>query len=198
MSSTLPINQRIHFKYAPPECKIRLSLYTKRPNRIKVYLGSPKNGVERFPTNTKINTSTGKLTWDKPNKDYIPDIETSLAGAHYQERAEQVLHVIVQGGQMLHLKIAQTLVLELDVMTELTEDEFYDNGNLARNLAALLGIDPSRIRIMNVISESAGQRRRRHAEHGFVVHGNYRTRRDDHVSTALQFEVQPEVNFIRI
>ena len=28
-SSTLPISQRIHFEYAPEDCKVRLSLYSK-------------------------------------------------------------------------------------------------------------------------------------------------------------------------
>ena len=46
--------------------------------------------------------------------------------------------------------IFQTLVLELAVMTELTEDAFYDDGNLANNLAALLGIDPSKELVNNV------------------------------------------------
>ena len=188
-SSTLPISQRIHFAYAPPECKIRLSLYSKRPNRIKVFNGDQ----EMLPTNARLNIDTRRLEWERPSKEHIPDLAINTAGAHYQERAEQVLHVIVQGGSTLTLKVAQTLVLELSVMTELTEDEFYDNGNLARNLAALLGIDPSRIRVMNVISESTGARRRRHAEHGFAITGNYRNRREDADHKALQFEIAPEV-----
>ena len=53
-------------------------------------------------------------------------------------------------------------------MTELTEDDFYDNGNLAQNLAALLNVDPSKIKVMNVISESSGRRRRRHIEEGIL------------------------------
>ena len=36
-------------------------------------------------------------------------------------------------------------------MTELTEDEFYDNGNIAENIAALLGINPKKIKIMDVV-----------------------------------------------
>ena len=51
-------------------------------------------------------------------------------------------------------------------MTELTEDQFYDNGNIAINIAALLGISPSRIKIVNVIRETNSQRRRRRAASG--------------------------------
>ena len=42
-------------------------------------------------------------------------------------------------------------MLELEVMTELTEDEFYDNGDIAKNIAALLGINPKKIKIMDVV-----------------------------------------------
>ena len=49
------------------------------------------------------------------------------------------------------LTIKATVVLELEVMTELTEDEFYDNGDIAKNIAALLGINPKKIKIMDVV-----------------------------------------------
>ena len=52
--------------------------------------------------------------------------------------------MIITGGSVFSIKTVQTLVLDLGVATELTEDDFYDNGNLANNVAALLGIDPSK------------------------------------------------------
>ena len=99
--------------------------------------------------------------------------------------------MIISGGSVFHIKTVQTLVLDLGVSTELTEDDFYDNGNLANNVAALLGIDPSKIRVMNVISESSARRRKRMAEEGgWMVHG--RARRAD-TNKSLQFEITPEV-----
>ena len=68
----------------------------------------------------------------------------------------------MSGGHAYTIKSIPSPVLELSVGTsELTKDDFSDNENLAENLAALLGADPSRIRVMNVISESAA--RCRHA-----------------------------------
>ena len=52
-------------------------------------------------------------------------------------------------------------------MKPVTIDEFFEE-NLVQNLAALLGIDKSRIRIMNVIG-AGGARRRRSAEENMVV-----------------------------
>ena len=77
-------------------------------------------------------------------------------------------------------------------MTELTDDEFYDNGNLANNIAALLGISPDKIRVMNVIREDSGSRRRRWAELGFVeyqVPGRFRR---SNAGASLQIEIEPE------
>ena len=47
-------------------------------------------------------------------------------------------------------------------------DEFFE-VNLVQNLAALLGIDTSRIRIMNVVSANGGARRRRTTDENMVV-----------------------------
>ena len=44
-------------------------------------------------------------------------------------------------------------------MKPVTVDEFFEE-NLVQNLAALLGIDTSRIRVMNVISADSSRRRR--------------------------------------
>jgi hypothetical protein len=53
-------------------------------------------------------------------------------------------------------------------MKPVTVDEFFE-VNLVQNLAALLGIDTSRIRIMNVVSADGGARKRRTADENMVV-----------------------------
>mgnify|MGYP006944968275 CR=1 FL=1 len=75
-------------------------------------------------------------------------------------------------------------------MTELTEDEFYDNGNIAKNIAALLGIDPDRIKIVDVIRETSEERRIRRERTGMKFRSNGRfLGRTDANATSLQFEV---------
>ena len=72
------------------------------------------------------------------------------------------------------LTIKSTVILELEVMTELTEDEFYDNGNIAKNIAALLGIDPDRIKIVDVIRETNNERLARRMRSGMQFKTNGR------------------------
>ena len=146
-----------------------------------------------LPMNTVFDPETGKLDWQKPSKDFIPDVSKDLAGAHYQERQEQVLHVIIQGGKTYKLKVAQTLVLELSVMTELTEDEFYDNGNLARNLAALWALtlqnQNDECHQRNSWPKKTASRRA-----GMGGSGQLQARRDEHESKACQWEILPEID----
>ena len=147
---------KFHFPQAAEECKIKVSLYTKRPNRIDLKM----DNVFQIATNAKY--ADGKIQWTKPNHEiHIPNIDSHDAGANFFERNEQLYHMIFSGGHIFEVNVVESLILELNVMTELTEDEFYDNGNLATNIAALLGIDPSQIRVMNVIREGSATRRRR-------------------------------------
>ena len=56
----------------------------------------------------------------------------------------------------------------------------------------LLGIDPSRIRVMNVIREDSRRRRRRQAESHYIsIPGRFRR---DSAQTTLQIEISPAVN----
>merc|ERR1711892_1253199 len=186
-SSTLPLEAKFHFPYAPDTCKIKIAFYTKRPNRVDIIQDDTF-----IPANNAQVGADGAIEWQKPDDSYVPTVDTHDAGANYQQRGEQLVHMVLSGGHTYTIKTVQTLVLELAVMTELTEDDFYDNGNLAGNIAALLGIDPSRIRVMNVISESSAKRRKRHAEEGWIIHGTRMRRSASGLS--LQLEVEPEVD----
>ena len=62
-SSTLPIEAKIHFPFAPEECKIKIALYTKRPNRVDIemdgtFVPATNADVSGFSTMAKIRTLT--------------------------------------------------------------------------------------------------------------------------------------------
>ena len=105
-----------------------------------------------MPTNAQLSDGN-HLQWEKPDPfKHMPDVGSHDSGANFFDRDAQFFHFIISGGSTVTLETVQTLVLELGVMTELTDDEFYDNGNLANNLAALLGIDKSKIRFSQKFS----------------------------------------------
>ena len=194
-SSTTPLKAKFHFPDAPADCLVKIKFYSKRPNRIDL----SKDGVPVLANNA-AQTANG-IEWSKPDASFIPTLAGqtyNFAGSNYHERNNQLFHFIVGGGSTYELQVVSTLVLELGVMTELTEDEFYDNGNLAANIAALLGIDPDKIRVMNVISEDTAARRKRRSLAGMEIIdvGPRRFRRNGDTTTALQFEIDPSSNSV--
>jgi len=112
----------------------------------------------------------GKLGFTNPTADDIPDV-TDPIGSNFFDRTEQVLHVNLAGNQVVRIVVAKTLVVEFDsTNVELTADELYDSPNLIQYLASILGIDPSNIKVVNVVAENQDRRRRRRREQGFNVH----------------------------
>ena len=189
-SSTTPMSMKFHFPQGPEDCKVKISFYTKRPNRIDLKM----DDILQVATNAQMKND-GNVEWEKPdNSIHIPEIESHDAGANFFQREEQLYHMILSGGHVYELNVIQTLVLELSVMTELTEDDFYDNGNLAGNIAALLGIDPSKIRVMNVIREDSTRRRKRRDDADMYQFNlaDERFRRNSDAGTSLQIEIIPD------
>jgi len=111
-----------------------------RPNRQDVFL----NGDNIIYSN-QYNFMND--TWMFPNDRFIPKVSDS-SGSNYYDRADQILYFVLGGGDQLQVRIAQSIILTLDVVTELTAEEFYASENLPYLLAALLGLDPSQVKIV--------------------------------------------------
>ena len=191
LSSTFPLHSRFHMPYAPASCIIKLNIYNKRPNRIDTYV----NGASVMANNA-LPDGNGGLKWQKSDTSFIPTL-TSPLGANYHDKRAQVIHLVIGGGEnTFELKTVQSLIVEFGVITEMTEDDIYDNGNMANNLAALLGVSADRIKVMEVISESSTSRRRRSLANGWkiVTTHNVRDRRTSVNQKTLRIEILPEVN----
>ena len=178
--------------YSDSECKVFLTFYTAKPNRIDLKM----DGILRLPTNAKYSGTGNEVEWERPRRDiHLPSLhgDNSDTGDNFFDRQEQAVHMILETGHIYSLEVKSTLILELEFMTELTIDQFYDNGDIAKNIAALLGISPSRIKIVNVIRETSSQRRKRRELSG-LYYTTIRSGRaaDDSTSSNLQFEVAPE------
>ena len=192
LTSVFPLNSRFMLPYAPADCLIRLAVYNKRQNRVDLYIDG-----EIQPAKNAVQQSDGSMVWSKPDSSYIPQLGTDGLGANYHDKSAEIMYFMIGGGDhTFEIRTAQTLVLELGVVTELTEDDVYDNGDMALNLAAILGVDPSRIRVMDVISESSAKRRKRSLENGWkLVKANVRSRRSGSGSSkSLRIEILPEIN----
>ncbi|CAG5089689.1 Oidioi.mRNA.OKI2018_I69.PAR.g12308.t1.cds [Oikopleura dioica] len=174
-SGTLPKHTRFHMfgtKSVPQaECKIRIELFTFRQNRQMIYL----NG-EYQRSNQQYTTPDGGEAWHFPTDDLKPEL-TEPAGANYFQRMEQVVYFNMEPGTYVDVKISDTILLELDVVMELTIDEFWDHTELPRLLAVMLGIHESKIKMMNVIAEDSDPQRRRRSPYNRYENPTFDRRR---------------------
>ena len=163
-----------------------MNFFLAKPYRVDVQA----DGIYIPPTNARwVNN---ELEWERPRADiHLPSLAgpNNAPGTNFFDRQSQSIHLILKTGSIYSLTVKATVVLELEVMTELTEDEFYDNGNIATNIAALLGISPKKIKMMNVVRETAEQRRKRREASGlyYLVHSRSARETDD--AMTLQFAI---------
>ena len=151
-TGTLPKKTRFHLlglKSTNQDCKVRVELFTFRQNRQMIYLNDVyQDSNQQLPNGE----------WKFPDDNLKPAL-SEPAGSNYFQRMEQVVYFIMNAGDIVDVKISDTIILELEVVTEMTVDQFWDSSELPKLLAVMLGISPSKIKLMNVISENSRRRR---------------------------------------
>ena len=91
-----------------------------------------------------------------PADEYIPAL-TEPNGANYFDPGTGHLYLIVKGPSVISIKTQPIVVLKLGMKVPI--DNFFE-ANVVGNLAGLLGIDPSNIRVTNIVREgSTGKKR---------------------------------------
>ena len=155
LSSTNPQNMRFHLLNAKESDTIRIAFIYTNPQRLDVYYGDTYIN----PTNVRIEN--GETVYDSkdpnlPFDQFQPTINDQ-PGANFYERSEKRLYFILRGNTPITIRTAPVVQLSLN-LAPVTVDEFFEE-NLVFNLATLLGIDQSRIRIVNVISEASNRKR---------------------------------------
>ena len=149
-TGTLNKDFKLHMNRQDPNCKIKLKIYTRRQNRQDVFI----DGTLIAPTNAILELD-GTFSYQAPTPAHVPLISDGV-GTNFFDRTGQILHVNLQGGSVVRVIVAKTLILEFDsTSTEMTADELYESENLRQYLASLLGIDISKIKVVNVVEENA-------------------------------------------
>ena len=155
LTSTNPQNMRFHLLNAEESDTIRIAFIYTNPQRLDVYYG------DTYVNPTNVRIENGETVYDSkdptlPFDQFQPTINDQ-PGANFYERSVKRLYFILRGNTPITIRTAAVIQLSLN-LAPVTVDEFFEE-NLVFNLATLLGIDQSRIRIVNVISE-AGNRKR--------------------------------------
>ena len=159
-----PPNQlRFRVLYADPSFKAVLSMHYFTSMRIDVY----KNDQYIAPTNARF--TNGQMTTIDPTNNlnaYMPTY-SSLSGSNLYIKGDQKVYFTIAGGDYIDLKISPVLFVKFGVPA-ITADEFFNPTTLVQNFADLLGIDPSKIKSVNIVRATRSRRQLSGSDNNYI------------------------------
>lgn len=164
-SSTQPDHIRFSLIRADSSRCTVVGLYYLNPNRIDVYTNTLNNNdVSKtnyvLPKNGEYNDNGDFKLKHEEGVDYKPTCSDSH-GDNYIDREAHIIYFVIKGGtSTIHLRRAEVIVVAMG-FPAINMEDFFRDDLIVNNLAALLGIPRNKIRVLNVVSESSGGRRRR-------------------------------------
>ncbi|XP_024857831.1 fibrocystin-L isoform X2 [Kryptolebias marmoratus] len=155
-TSVSPQNLRLLMLNSDPSESLLVSVFYSNPQRLEVYV---ENRLVA-PTNAAWNSDRTDYTLTPPayEGEHVPQMDDPV-GSNYFDQDYKMLKVLLRGSTPVVIRTSPVLVLAFN-MPAMTEDEFF-SVNLMQNLALLLKVPPSMIRISKIIREDGGTRRRR-------------------------------------
>lgn len=162
-TSTSPQNSRFFLLNAKDTDCIVLSVWYSQPWRLDVYHDKvyvkPENVRFVNPGNRYIidPPPVGQPDFYKPNVTGCQDV----AGASYFDRDSGILTFNIRGSKPIEIKTVDVIIVSFQ-FPAMKETDFYGE-NIVMNIAAFCDIDPSRVRITNIVREtpSVGRRKKR-------------------------------------
>ncbi|XP_038070546.1 fibrocystin-L-like isoform X1 [Patiria miniata] len=157
-TSTNPQVLRFHLLNSDESQAVVLGVWYANPQRLDVYY------KDQYVTPTNADYSTGEFTWKAkdpslPADQYNPSVSSNVHGENYFERDTQTLWLLIKGSEPVEIRTTAVIMVTFGVPAVGVND-FYEDANLVINLAALLNVDKSQIRVVDVVSESSRRRRR--------------------------------------
>eukprot|EP00116_Pleurobrachia_bachei_P002828 sb/3463090/ len=134
--------------------KIKISVYYTKNQRLDLYY----KGKYIPPTNAQ-ETSPGQYTYatTKSVEELTPKLSDAV-GTNFFDTASHFMQIIMNGDDAFTIKTSPMVVLSLTVDV-VGDADFFDEDKIIDNLAALLGIDKSKIKIANIVKESRRRKR---------------------------------------
>ncbi|XP_065660201.1 fibrocystin-L isoform X2 [Hydra vulgaris] len=148
-----PLSTRLQLLNSLSADSILIKIYYAKRQRLDVYA----NGLLVYPNNYQNSNYMPK---DRSNPlQYVPRI-TDNQGSNWYDTDTQLLWVVLRGSGFVDINMAQTIQLSMGMtpLRDVSLDDFF-TINLVQNLADLLGISTSKIRIMSIVAASKRKRR---------------------------------------
>nr|XP_047143668.1 fibrocystin-L-like isoform X2 [Hydra vulgaris] len=153
-----PITTRLQLLNSKPTDSIVIKIYYAKRQRLDVFIKGPGKDSILVDPNNRQNGNYMPKDRSNPLK-YVPSITSNL-GSNWFDSDTQLLWVVLRGSDYVDINMAQTIQLSMGMtpMRDVGFEEFFEQ-NLIQNLADLLQIDKSKIRIMSIVAASKRKRR---------------------------------------
>jgi len=149
LTSTPPIHMRYRLKNNEGGDPVLLKIYFPKPQRIDIFVG------DRFVSPNNIDLTSDTFAMLPPDDSYIPKLTSQIEGENYFDPTTGYLYLLLHGTEPVDYKIQPSVVTKVGASIDI--DNFFE-GDVAGNIAALLGIDPANIRVTNVVREGRKKR----------------------------------------
>jgi len=153
-TSVPPQNMRLHLLHNNGGEAVRLKIFYQQQQRRDIYV----NGLFINPNN--IDFAKEDYALKPPGDEYIPGFGEGN-GANYYDPNSGYLYILLRGDDTVDIKTQPVVILKVGTTVDI--DNFFEE-NVVENLAGLLGIDPSNIRVANIVREGSVRRRKRSTE----------------------------------
>lgn len=154
LTATPPSQIRFRILDADTTFKIRLSLYYSKPQRVDLYLN------EKFTPPTNADYSSGKMQIKDPKNNiasYMPSYLND-SGTNLFYSVDRKVYFSIDGAtSYIDLKVASVLYIRFG-LPAITPDQFFNSPTLVGNFALLLGVDPTKIRLVEIVRAKSKKR----------------------------------------
>lgn len=159
-TSTPPEKLRFRVLNANENFKIRLSMHYFTSMRIDLYL----DGNYVPPSNSFYENGHMELTDPGNNVTFYKPTFNDQPGKNYYHKPDKNIYFSMSGTSVIDLKIAPVLFVRFGVPA-ITAEQFFNKNTVVGNFAYLLGIEPSKIRRVEIVRAS---RKKRDAEVSYI------------------------------
>jgi len=154
-TSVSPQNFRLHMLYNQGGEGTLLKIWFQKQQRYDIYVNN------EFMAPNNIDSTKDDYTLKAPGDEYIPEL-TEAHGSNYFDPNTGHLYILIKDG-IVDIKTQPIVVLKLGMTVPI--ENFFEE-NVVANLAGLLGIDPSNIRVTEIVRENSVGRKKRQVEDG--------------------------------
>lgn len=163
-TSTTPQKIRLHLPNAKKHQSIRVAIFWGLEQPVHAYVN------HKIVLATNEVQENGKVNYKRVAGDFIPNLSDKI-GSNWFNINQRTVYVIVRGGDIVTLKLkADSVILKLGMTVSV--EEFYGK-NVVEYLRIYLGLEPSQVKVMNVVSDNRRRRKRSTQTEVVIEIGNH-------------------------